>query len=487
MTGMINLGSGVRTSHPVDANPNRLAASPQEETQTGGDMPERSALPRPNRAAHERLQSQQLQRMLNENRGTHSTLLQAPSHNQREEASTSASKNDSQAEPSESGIWRMVKVLSNFLPWSRVRLSPREELQRNLAKVKKHFETLKAANWSPDRRELYCDVALLPIAVKAENAREPRLNLHNFDSFHSFAGALKRGRLQNGRVIFPLLGEEVHAAAADIRMIDDKISILVLEPIGIDELFDKYCESHISAMFKALPENAKLAVLSVDAQRAANGCRIFALSAASKLAKESEFFDEIHKANASDQVQALKQINKAEIENRLSNAQLGDNLVDVHEDTRFPNFRILNAHRLVSASFQKHTQSKNSLKAWADEDKLAQIMVNKKGETLLSRFDKHIVERYKRKQYEESGKIQWSERRSKSFSASIEEKRLTYLDRAIAYLDNVPQKEAFDLLRCFYEAWTKYRTSDLSDEKKYVIDMLAVGPQNMQSRPEIDF
>lgn len=180
---MINSGSGIRTPHSLNTNPNRLAASPQEEAQIGGGMPERSALPLPNRAAHERLKSQQLQRILNEKSGTDSALRVAP-YNQRvqvvknneqcEDASTSDSKKDSQAKPSGSGIWGMARALSDLLPWNWERLYLRKELQSNLAKIKEHFETLKAENWSPDSREFYCDEALLPIAVKAENARNPR-------------------------------------------------------------------------------------------------------------------------------------------------------------------------------------------------------------------------------------------------------------------------------------------------------------------------
>ena len=460
-------------------------------------MPERSDLPPPNRAAHERLQSLLLQRMLDGNRGTgtdstpqanhHNRSDPAAKSNEQREASTSASKDDSQAESSEWGIWRVAKAFSNFLPWNRARMSPREELQRNLTKVKKHFEVLKAENWSPDGRELYCDVALLHIAVKAENARKPGLNLHNFDSFSSFAYALERGKLENGRAIFPLPSKGLrHAVAADIRTIDGKISMLVLESLGMKNVQSKYSEDLVSEILKELPENAKLAVLAVDAQKSLNGCRIFALSAASKLAKEPELFNEIHEANASDQVQVLKQINKAEIEKRLSDAQSGDSLVDVDENINFPNFRILDIHRLVPPSFQKHTQSKTSLKAWADEDKLAQIRVNKQGETLLSRFNKHIVERYKRDPYAENGKLQWSELKQISFGASIEEKRLAYFDRAIAYVDNAPQEEVFDLLRHFYQAWTDYRVSDLPDEEKHIIGMSAVGPQSRQDRPELD-
>lgn len=310
--------------------------------------------------------------------------------------------------------------------------------------------------------------------------------MHHFDLFPSFAYAVKSGKLQNGRAIFQLLGDNGHAVVADIRTIDDKISILILDTLGIKDALTRYDSKFVSAMFGELPENVKLAVLAVDALKARNGCRIFALSAASKLAKESELFDEIHEANASDQVQVLKQINKNEIESRLSNTQLGNAPVDVYDNTICQNFRILNAHRLVPSSFQKHTQSKTSLKAWADEDKLVQIKVNKQGETLLSRFGRHIVERHKRDHYEENGKIQWSELKPIRFSASIEEKRLTYLDRAIKYLDSASKEEIYDLLFRFYKVQAEYGLSDLSEEDESKITSLEVGPQNRRNRPQLD-
>lgn len=458
MTGVINPRSGIRPSHPLDVNQNRLAAAPQEETQTVGSEQDRSALPSPNRTAHERLKSQQLQRVLNENSDVNSTPLAAISSQ-----CDQATKNNEQ------------------------RL-PRDELQLNLTKIRKHFETLKAKNWSPDEREFYCDMALLPIAIKAENAREPGLNLHHFDSFHSFASALKSGNLQNGRAIFPLLGKEVHAVAADIRTFDGKVSILILEPLKINTVRHMYVESRISAMSKVLPENAKLAVLSVDAQKAVNGCRIFALSAASKLAKESKFFDEIHKANSLDQVQALKNINKFEIESRLSNAQPGDDPVDVYASDQYSNFRILNAHRSVPAPFQKHTQAMSSLKAWADEDKLAQTVVNEQGETFLSRFERHARNRFQRDfLHDEKDNIQWRGVKQFMFSTSIEEKRLTYLNRAVAYLDIAPQEEISDFLRHFYETQKKHKLPDqLHIVDAYNIGKSEVGPRKKLNRPRLD-
>ena len=513
MTGMTNLRTGARTPHSLDVNSNRYAASSQEEDQKRDEISERSTLPPPNRVPHERMQLQRMQQMLNKNSGTGSTLLTASS-SQREQAaknneqgeatSTSGPKNDSQAESSYSGIWRMAEALSKFLPWNWMKMSPREELQTNLIKIKKHFETLREKKWSPDNREFYCDVALLPIAVKAENAREPGLNLHDFDSFHSFAEAVKSGKLQNGRAIFQLQSNNGHAVAADIRTIDDKISILVLDPVNLvldplkiddEEAREKrYSKTHVSAMLDALPENAKLTVLSVDVQKADSGCRIFALSAASKLAKNSEFFDGIHESHANDKTQVFKKINKSDIQNRLRNAQLSDDPIDVYVSPTRPNFRFINAHRLVPASFQKHTQSKSSLKAWADEDKLAQTKVNKKDETLLSRFNRRIVTRYKRDflTNERGAFLQWNGMKQLNFSASIEEKRLTYLERAITYLDNAPQEEISDFLHRLYQAQAEYELPELFADAvtaravEMEIAATQVGPRNMPDRPELN-
>ena len=177
-------------------------------------------------------------------------------------------------------------------------------------------------------------------------------------------------------------------------------------------------------MFGKLPEHAKLTVLYIDAQKSSNDCLIFALSNASKLAKESEFFGKIHEQNCSE------------------SGPLGR--------FKIPKVRLFDAHNLEPSSFHKHTQSILSLREFTNQATLAETTVNKKGDTLLSRYDKHVVERYNRN----SGK---DTLRPLTFSASIEEKRLTYLDRAIAYLDKASEQEISALLRDFNKAMKKNR------------------------------
>lgn len=438
-------------------NPNRTAALPREEQHTKDDTQDCHTLPHPNRAAHEQLKSQQLQRMWNENSGA-----QSMSH----------SKNDSHTEPFTTV--GMTTALSEFLPLSWMKLSPREELQLKLNKFKKHFEALKKHNYSPDSREFYCDVALLPIAVKAENARKPGLNLHNFDSFEAFTGALKRGDLQNGRAILPVFDESPHVVAADVRTIDGKISILVLESLTLkrDNILSSYIRSSAPRMSAELPENAELSILSIDAQKAANGCRMFALSAASTLAKEFQFLDAFHEDNLSGQLDAFH-ISESEIKKRLKDTPL--------DKTSYPNVRVIDAHRLVPASFLKHIQSMSSLKAWNDEDKLTQTTVNKDSEALLFRFNRHSVERYKKEgsDSEEEGGL-----KKIRFSASIEEKRLTYLDHAIAYLDNASQEEVSDFLRALDEATKKHQLDKKESASLLTREMWPNKPLPQLSRGE---
>jgi len=435
---MSGLHSGMNISRTPTIDWSRSTAQPQGEARTEPDRQNSSApsTSNPNRTAHERQKLHQLQRMLGETSGANSELPsishrqvgQASGKNEEPEISlTPHSEAGSLATRSRSKMPEMARVLSKFLPAFGMKVSSRKKLQDKLIKLKDHFEKVKAENWSPDEHEFYRDKAFLPIAVKAENARRPELNLHNFEDFESFADAVKKGALQNGRALFPLPEKTAHTSVADIRTIGNKVSILVLESFSLDPKISessrksrkRYVFDNVPIMISKLPENARMAVLYIDAQKSSNDCPIFALSNASKLAKESEFVGKAHEENLSE------------------SSQFGP--------FHFPNVRLFNAHKWMPASFHKHTQSLPSLRKSTDQDSLTQTPVNKKSDTLLSRYNKYVVERHKRYPNEDT-------LRPLRFSASIEEKRLTYLDRAIAYLNDAPEQEITALLRKFNEA-----------------------------------
>lgn len=403
----------------------------------------------------------------------------------------------------------MTRILLKFLPSSCIKLSKREQLQGKLAKLKAHFEKLKTENWSINEREFYCDVALLPIAVRAENARTPGLDLHNFETFECFTDALKSEKLQNGRALFPLPRHKAHLVAADVRTIDGKISILILEPVSVVEdvnppFMERYVRNVVPAMCGNLPENAKLTVLSLDVQQSTTDCRIFALSAASKLAKETTFLDELHADNLSDQLGTAPSYESPEIKDwsdddlfdgsmeefssSLNNAiEIDEWRDDAPSDspslpknakeqlkiiTSHKNVRVVDAHQLMPASFQKHTQAMSSLKASGDENSL-QKPVNKKGDTLLSRFEKHAVVRHKLvTDSDEKGEPR-SKLKQVKFNASIEDKRIDYLDRAIAYLDEAPKQDIATLLRDFNAAMAENK----KENKKQASIAREVGPE----------
>ena len=352
---MNDLRFNMNVSHTPNVDRIRSAAQSQEEARPESDIQD-SNIPSTSsahRAAHDRQKLQQLQRMLGETSGANNEP-QAISNNQRspginEERETNPtlhSKASSQVPPfilKKSGI---ATVLSKFLPASCIKTSPREELQDNLVNLKDHFKKLKAENWSPNERELFCDKAFLPIAVKAENARKPELNLHNFDDFDSFVDALKNGTLQNGRALFPLPEKDAHISAADIRTIGNTLSILVLESFTLDikkhkRFRERYVHGNVPIISRKLPEHAKLTVLYIDAQKSSNDCLIFALSNASKLAKESEFFGKIHEQNCSE------------------SGPLGR--------FKIPKVRLFDAHNLEPSSFHKHTQSILSLREFTNQ------------------------------------------------------------------------------------------------------------------------
>ncbi|HEX7912986.1 MAG TPA: YopJ family acetyltransferase [Paraburkholderia sp.] len=319
--------------------------------------------------------------------------------------------------------------------------SARRSAIAQLDQVKAHFQALLLGNWSPGPTDDKYDAAILPAIVAAENARSPALSLTLLSPKEDFASWLKATRPARARVMFPMPGNDGHYVTADIRRIGGKTSVIVIEPLSLkdnadlkDSTRDKYEKRTLPLLKKALKSDVTLSVLTVDTQKSTNDCRVFALSAAAKLTDHASLINSLHQQNLSRQP---------------IRTALGQD-AEVLASTR--KVRVLDGKGILPPAFVKHSQSRTTLNNWlkANPPAFANAGINKKDQSLAGRFDDHRKTRYDKPVHSRFMQDNLPDLevqvRNLTFSTSIEQKRLTYLDRAIEYLRHAPEGECSRLL-----------------------------------------
>jgi hypothetical protein len=114
----------------------------------------------------------------------------------------------------------------------------------------------------------------------------------------------------------------------------------------------------------------------------------------------------------------------------------------------------------------KHAQSSTAIKKWqAEHPSMApDVPVNAQGQALLSRHETHGVERHPPNGATKDGKPV----KPLNFSASIEQKRITYMDRALDHLHTAPESECQALLdRLEASGITESGIGELDLEKRF--------------------
>ncbi|WJK29891.1 YopJ family acetyltransferase [Vibrio parahaemolyticus] len=137
-----------------------------------------------------------------------------------------------------------------------------------------------------------------------------------------------------------------------------------------------------------------MAIFETDMQRSYGECAMFSLFLVKKMHKESAQFQELHKKN---------------IDQNLPKS--GEIIVSVSQ-----------ANNLLPPSLMKHVQSPKRLEAYLESrPEVADVVVNKKGETLFSRQQRYITT------------IE-AEDKQITYSTSIEHKRLTEVKKLLESL-----------------------------------------------------
>ena len=303
----------------------------------------------------------------------------------------------------------------------------RTDALARLGQIRDRFVALLQGNWSPGKMDKAFDAAMMPTLVAAENARHPDLKLTLIDD-HAQLKAWFRADGEEGtrrRALFSLPGFEDHFVVADARRTDGS-SVLVADSLDPNaDVVLTYETSVLTALRRLLPARVTLSMLALGAQQSDMGCRIFSLSFASKLAADKTEIDKLHDQN-------------------LPGAALQVGTFPAWSLGGSRQARLFEGVRLMPQPFMKHAQSRTAIKQWQSEHPSVapDAPVNKKGQSLMSRHEEHRVERHPPNGAIKDGKPM----KPLNFSASIEQKRITYMDRALDHLRTAPESECQGLI-----------------------------------------
>nr|WP_298170963.1 YopJ family acetyltransferase [uncultured Pseudomonas sp.] len=303
----------------------------------------------------------------------------------------------------------------NLLPCSgrHMGIEPlRDTVLHNLAEIRDHLATLRQQNWSPSGTESSYDTLLMPVFTKAEQARNPNNTVtflkRGFEALATHDPHLHRQVLLE-------IPYDPHMVAADVKFIDGKLSVIVADSLKHDAKFAPYDDARkMRSMAEHLPSGSRIAVLCLDVQKASSGCRIMSLSAASKMAKAAGYFDRLHELNIREGANGIAE-------------HIGTGRV-----TGVDRLDVFDVPRQVPSRLLKHMQARSSFKQWAMNRPSTEVAapVNKRGETLQQRMEQRFVHRAQIRETKDFKSFL----HQLDFSASIEDKRITYLERAMAFI-----------------------------------------------------
>lgn len=371
--------------------------------------------------------------------------------------STSASAHyaASSSRPESSGRSGVLGKLLNLLPCSgrHMGVEPlRDAVLHNLAEIRDHLATLRQQNWSPGGTESSYDILLMPVFTKAERARNPNNTVTYLSGGFQ---ALATHDSQLHRQVLLHIPNDPHMVAADVKCIDGKLSVIVADSLKHDAKFAPYDDKRkMRDMAKHLPPGSRVAVLCLDVQKASSGCRIMSLSAASKMAKEAGYFDRLHDANMGEGANGIAE------------------LIGARRVTGADRLDVFDVPRQVPSSLLRHMQARSSFKQWAMNRSPAEIAapVNKRGETLQQRMEQRLVHRAQIRQTKDFESFL----HPLDFSASIEDKRITYLERAMAFIQQADADDIREAAKIF-EGMQQHQM--LPSERGLELHHREVGPE----------
>ncbi|AVS69551.1 hypothetical protein C8247_03215 [Paracidovorax avenae] len=340
---------------------------------------------------------------------------------------------------SRSALYRIGRLLTRHGD-SRTSQPVAEALEA-LHQIKARFAVLLDGNWTPGEDEKIFDAAIIPTLIAAESARKPGSPLSLLETSKDLGQWLRNSTSESGkRAVAVLPGYEDHAVAVDVRRIDRRLSVFIIDSLGTDPArVAQYRRDVLPALKERLPSNAKATLLCLSTQKAQTGCKIFALSATSKAADQQALMDDLHHRHVHGDVFEDWSGNEIPV------AAVGEGGI-----------RMIDGKPLLSAQFFKHSQSSGTLRQWAEANQpgSAWSAVNTRNETISDRHGRHTSERHpwpfvildmdKRGL---RGTVDPKVIEPRQLSTSLEQKRLVYIQRAIDFLQVAPKDESRQFMK----------------------------------------
>lgn len=331
----------------------------------------------------------------------------------------------------------------------RARTQVRGALQGSLTKLQQALDRnldLEVAQF-PIKK---VDWALVPLLMASENARNPGLNLvalhmdtaeTSFDdddedelppmvNSHNFGKFIESAPPGRYRAV---VNDGPHTRAADIRKDSQGTTVIVVDPSRKEKDENEY-DGYADNISSEAGQHAKCAFIPVDLQKSAFGCRIFSMSLALKMHAREADFTALHDAlrTGSDPGPLVSRSKTTE--------ELGALLV-------------LDGAPLIDASMMKHSHARSSVRRYLSEHPdQAEPPVNKKQETLEARTNRHLVERHVLNRVDNDSSAPAQPFKTAKLSTSIEHKRVSLLNRAVAYLDSAPPQAVAHMTKLLRQA-----------------------------------
>lgn len=198
------------------------------------------------------------------------------------------------------------------------------------------------------------------------NEKKDGLNAHYCNSpgdmTHKIQELLKDNH-NSARFVVNMGDDGIHFSAFEFFKKDEKLSVIGIEPATIQGYGSSLLAKRASYAVRRDFPSSSFAFIEADLQRSNGDCGMFSLFLVKKMLKEE------------DKMQALHEKNLA--------GELKENYGIVYKTT---------ANAFLPPSFMKHAQSPKRLEYYLNDNLDARVQpVNKKGETLISRQNRHIV------------------------------------------------------------------------------------------------
>lgn len=234
-----------------------------------------------------------------------------------------------------------------------------EELKNIIAQL----ETDIADGSWPHKDYSEMDLKIMPALVMQANNKLSEMNLNFVRSPQDLSIEIKKAielGVESSRFIINMGVDEIHFSVIDYKNTNGKTSLILFEPAS----FNGIGPAMLALRTKMAIERYQLpdchfSMVEMDIQRSSSECGIFSLALAKKLYKERVNLLKIHEDN---------------IKGKLS-----DSVMPLPHDKLDP---------YLPVTFYKHTQGKKRLNEYLNTNPQGiGVVINKKNETILNRFD----------------------------------------------------------------------------------------------------